>query len=564
MRKVNGFHQRATSGFKRMNRKIRSVTFRPLERGARKVDRKFTAMTNNAIGGLKRLKNRIGGVATGLIAAFSAREVVRGISTITNLASDLNESVNKSRIVFGDYFESIDRFAQGAATSVGMTRQEALKNASAFGSMFKEMGFAQDRVASLSQGAIQLAADLGSFHNLEPEEAFEALFSGLKGETEVLARNFGLVFDEAAIKQKALQMGLIDTTKGTLPKAIKVQAMYKMILESTSDAQGDFNRTSKEYANQQRIARARLIDLTTSIGQVFLPTMNKLMAKWIQLLTWIDENRKAIIRVIKIGGVLIGTFFAIWGAAKVFLFISGMIKTITAVWSIMNGVIGLGKIAMIAFNVVASMNPFGWVAIAIGSIILLLSNFKVVRDFLWGMTQLFWKLHPFSWIIELMDKIFPEFKKSLVEMLGYVKGLFMKALNWISEKVIGPIKRFFSWLVGDIDFGIKGKADVEVSTTPDDSSESIYAKAGQSLMADGSQLPLADASGGAGGGKTVTGGMNAIASGKGEVKNINITINKLIESFNINSKNVQEAPANIKRMVQEALLAAVNDVNYSG
>jgi hypothetical protein len=547
-----------------MNSKIRSVTFRPLERGARKVDRKFTAMTNNAIGGLKRLKNRIGGVATGLIAAFSAREVVRGFFNMTNLASDFNEGLSYSRQLFGEYSGEMLKFAESGAVSMGMNKAEVLDGANMLAGLFRNLGIAQDRLVPLTQGALQLAADQASAKNFSSvKEALDSLSSGLLGNTENFKR-FGIAIDEQGVKQKAFEMGLTNTTKGTLPQAIKIQAMYALVLEQSKDAMGDFARTNMEYANSKKVLQAQLQNLAITLGTKFLPTLNSILLKFRSMVAWIDENQSAIARVIKIGGVLIGTFFAIWGAAKVFLFISGMIKTITAVWSIMNGVIGLGKIAMVAFNVVASMNPFGWIAIAIGSIILLLSNFKVVRDFLWGMTQLFWKLHPFSWIIELTEKIFPGFKKSLVEMLGWVKGLFMKALNWISEKVIGPIKRFFSWLVGDIDFGIKGEADVKVNTTEGDSEDSIYERANKALIPDGGQPPTADAPGGSGGGKTVTGGMNSISSGKGEIKNINITINKLIESFNINSKNVQEAPANIKRMVQEALLSAVNDVNYSG
>lgn len=47
------------------------------------------------------------------------------------------------------------------------------------------------------------------------------------------------------------------------------------------------------------------------------------------------------------------------------------------------------------------------------------------------------------------------------------------------------------------------------------------------------------------------------------VKNINITIDRLIDKFTISTTNLSESKERIKDAVAEALLSAVNDANYA-
>ena len=48
-------------------------------------------------------------------------------------ASDLNESTTKTEAVFGSATDTIMKFASGAATAIGQSKQEALDAASTFG-----------------------------------------------------------------------------------------------------------------------------------------------------------------------------------------------------------------------------------------------------------------------------------------------------------------------------------------------------------------------------------------------------------------------------------------------
>lgn len=192
--------------------------------------------------------------------------------SVANDASDVAEAVNKATVLFGPAGKRVEQFANTAATSIGQSKRAALDATGTFGNFFRGIGDTADQAADKSIEFTKLAGDMASFHNAKPEEAVEALGAALRGESEPI-RRFGVLLDDATLKQRALSMGLIDTTSGTLPPAIKAQAAYAEILEQTKSAQGDFARTSDGAANQQRILTAQMENLKASIGAGVLPVM---------------------------------------------------------------------------------------------------------------------------------------------------------------------------------------------------------------------------------------------------------------------------------------------------
>lgn len=204
-------------------------------------------------------------------AAFAAVKIKDFIGGAIQAASDLNESVTKVGVVFGDSAGKVEAFAATAADSIGQSKQQALEATGTFGNLFVAMGLGGGAATDMSIGLVKLASDLASFNNVDPADALDALRSGLVGETEPL-RRFGVNLNEATLKQKALELGL-KTTGATLDPAVKAQAAYALILEQTTTAQGDFARTSGGLANQQRIMTAQWTDAKAELGDQLLPVM---------------------------------------------------------------------------------------------------------------------------------------------------------------------------------------------------------------------------------------------------------------------------------------------------
>lgn len=218
------------------------------------------------------MKGVFQGVGQGLVGL--AADALRGTMTYLKdsiaAASDLGETTSKIGVLFGDSAGDIMTWSQNAATSLGQSQQSALDAAATFATFGKAAGLTGQDLTKFSTDFVALASDLASFNNTTPEQAIEAIGAALRGESEPL-RAYGVLLDDATLRQKALELGLISTTKQALTPQQKVLAAQAAIYEQTAAAQGDFARTSGGLANQQRILSAQMTNLKATIGTALLP-----------------------------------------------------------------------------------------------------------------------------------------------------------------------------------------------------------------------------------------------------------------------------------------------------
>lgn len=217
------------------------------------VDHVTRGIRSKFTGAFKSVALAAGGAFAGVAAYNAFKGAIRG-------ASDLAESASKVRVVFGPAAKEVQDFAKTTARSMGISKSEALAAAGTFGNLFTALKIGQGDSARMSTTLVKLAGDLASFNNVSPEEALQALRSGLVGETEPLKR-FGVNMNEATLQTKALELGLIRSEKEALTPAAKAQAAYALIMEQTKAAQGDYSRTSDGLANRLRTIGAVFKDI---------------------------------------------------------------------------------------------------------------------------------------------------------------------------------------------------------------------------------------------------------------------------------------------------------------
>lgn len=209
-------------------------------------------------------------------AAFAVAAAAAGAMAIKigkeaiSAASDLAETVSKVGVLFGDSAKQVEAFAETAAIKLGQSKQQALNAAATFATFGKAAGLAGDDLAKFSTDFVVLASDLASFNNTSPEQAINAIGAALRGESEPL-RAYGVLLDDASLRQAALELGITSTTKNALTPQQKVLAAQELIYRQTGAAQGDFARTSDGLANSQRILSARIENVKTTIGEALLP-----------------------------------------------------------------------------------------------------------------------------------------------------------------------------------------------------------------------------------------------------------------------------------------------------
>lgn len=400
--------------------------------------------------GLQRIGEGMTRVGQTMTAAVTAPIVAMGVVAV-NAASNLSESLNKVNVVFGDAAASVTNFASTAAQNLGMSEQAALEAAGTFGNLFTAMGLGQDTSADMSQSLLTLAADLASFNNIDPTVALEKLRAGLVGEIEPL-RTLGVNLSAAAVEAKALEMGLIREGE-ELTAAAKAQASYALIMEQTTNAQGDFKRTSEGLANQTRILKAQFMDTAAKLGTLLLPYaqmlvqwLSKIMA-WVQALNPEQQKMAVIIAAVAaaIGPLLmvLGTLLTSFSAIATF--VSGpLLAALAPVIAVIAAIIAVAVLLYLAWT-----NNWGGIQEKTAEAVEFIKG--IVASFLEGL-KAFWEAHKTE-IMGLVNAIWG-FLKSAFEAGKAVVTAIVSALTaaiqafWSAhgEQVMAILGALWAWI----------------------------------------------------------------------------------------------------------------------
>jgi hypothetical protein len=280
-----------------------------------------------------------------------------GIYKLVQAGSTLQESISKTNAVFGANAREVQDWSRTTSAAFGVSQQQALEAAGTYGNLFRAFGLGSKQAQDMSQNLVELAADMASFNNVAIDDALVALRSGLSGETEPLKR-FGVALNDARLKEEALRLGLIETTSGTLPIAIKAQAAYSLILKDTALQQGDVARTSEGFAAQMKFLQAEVANVKAQLGTALLPVV----------LQFVDVLREDVVplvqrfadtmtnlnpKFIEIG-LKIGLFVAAVGPLLyIFGTLIGSIKTFIEVFKILNLTFLLSPVGLVIAGLVA-------------------------------------------------------------------------------------------------------------------------------------------------------------------------------------------------------------------
>lgn len=212
-------------------------------------------------------------LAAGLGVAFGASQVVSFFGDAIQAAGEFEDSVSATGVIFGEEaIPALQEWADEAHSAFGASKQDALEAANQFAIFGSSAGLVGDDLTKFSTELVQLGGDLASFFGGTTEDAIAAVGSALRGEFEPI-RRYGVLLDDATLRQQAFEMGIIDSIKNALTPQERVLAAQAAIFDQTSDAQGDFARTSDGLMNTQRDLAAELENVSIEVGQEMLPIM---------------------------------------------------------------------------------------------------------------------------------------------------------------------------------------------------------------------------------------------------------------------------------------------------
>ena len=263
-----------------------------------KVQQQTAKTTNKVERYVGKIKSAFGKIGKVLGIALSVAAIVNFGKQCIELGSDLAEVQNVVDVTFGALNREVEEFAQNALEQFGLSELSAKQYTSTMGAMLKSMGFTTRAAADMSMELTGLAGDVASFYNLSGDEAFAKIRSGISGETEPL-KQLGINLSVANLEQFALTQGM---TKSYNAMNQQEQALlrYNYLLSVTSDAQGDFARTSDSWANQTKILTERFNSLKAAIGQGLINVFTPVLRVLNQVIAKLTEAAKAFQRFTEI------------------------------------------------------------------------------------------------------------------------------------------------------------------------------------------------------------------------------------------------------------------------
>ena len=320
---------------------------------------------------LKQVSDSLTSFGARLSVGVTAPIIAAGAASI-KMASDMDESVNKVDVVFGEAAKTVHEFSNTTLTAYGIAKSTALDMAALFGDMATSMGFSQAEAAKMSTELVALAGNLASFKNVSLDQVETALKSIYTGETESL-KNFGIVMTETNLQAYALSQG-IETTTSAMSQSEKVALRLQYVLDNTKNAQGDFARTSDSTANQLRILSESLKELAAIAGEELIPMVLpiiKQLNQIIQKVGQLDDGTKDMITKLAVFAAAFGPVLTVSGK------LTGAVGSLIGAYKSLKAAQAAATAGQTALNAAMSANVAGAVASAIGVAVAALGSYAI-------------------------------------------------------------------------------------------------------------------------------------------------------------------------------------------
>ena len=201
---------------------------------------------------------------------------------------------------------------------------------------------------------------------------------------------------------------------------------------------------------------------------------------------------------------------------------------------------------------------------------------KPILDKIWG-----WGQKLINWVTSIPSYIW----NAIVTAWNYVKGLLSSAYQWLSKSVFGPIIGFFTDLyskyvkpVLDKIVSLMGKVFNPIIELWNKLTGSVVStfkvgaeKGRQAFRKDQEEKKEGEGQGvdalpgvASPTGQTLT-NLGTEAGGKsgGSIRNITISIDRLVERIEVHSATMKEGASEVKELIEQALLQALNDANLA-
>lgn len=232
-----------------------------------------------------------------------------------SMAADFEDALGATDQVFKKSAGSVQKWAESLPTYFGIAKKEALEYSNMMGSMLINIGnLTEEEAGKQSAKLIELAGDLTAMYGGTTADAVRALTGALKGNNTMLD-NYGMAANDALVKARALQMGLMKQGE-TMSLSAKQAATLSLIYEQSAAAQGQAAREADGASGSMRAFKTSLTNLSTEFGQVLLPYVTKainVISDYIKQISATDSVQKKWIVGIAAVAAAVGPVLVVFG-----------------------------------------------------------------------------------------------------------------------------------------------------------------------------------------------------------------------------------------------------------
>lgn len=209
------------------------------------------------------------------------------LGAATTKSMEFIENQNLFQVAMGKSVEEGQKFIDTMAEIYGMDPSNLYKTAGYFYELTDAIGVADDASKIISLSLTKASNDIASLFNVDIDTVSNNLASGMQGMTRAV-RKYGIDIRNTTLQQTAYRYGLEDnvsTMSEANRQALRFITMMDQVRNATKQVTtsvdgatkeiGDFARNIETPANQLRIFKEQVSVLGRSIGNFFIPVMQK-------------------------------------------------------------------------------------------------------------------------------------------------------------------------------------------------------------------------------------------------------------------------------------------------
>ena len=227
---------------------------------------------------------------SGAIGAFVGFEAIKqgiellkefGAAAVEAFSSTENTSAKFDRTFSEEAAAWAENYADAVKRSTSEVQSFMVQNKA----LYQNMGIAADAAEGLSEITTSLAYDFGNAFKMDDAEALSVIQSAIQGDTAALTE-YGIVLDEAAMKQSAAALGL-STNIDELDDAAAAQVRLNAILEQSADIQQAAINSTGGLVNSTKALKGVWNEFLSDAGEKFAPAVeditNSVVDAWPEL-----------------------------------------------------------------------------------------------------------------------------------------------------------------------------------------------------------------------------------------------------------------------------------------